>query len=114
MIKKNSLLVLVPVLLAVLIANLLTPFIYRNVSSDFGRTQLILKALDSQPAPDIVLLGNSILMSGIDAKHMSNSLNNELVYNFGSNGQTLKESFLYYDNHKKKHFLFLNDICHNF
>ena len=88
---------IVPIIFAVILSNLVTPFLYRSAPNDFARTQLILKTIKNKKLhPDVVLFGSSILMSGINARQLSDSLNNIKIYNFSSTGQTIKESMLYY------------------
>lgn len=85
---------------AAILANLLTPVIYRTLPSDYERTKLILTSLsaDQDSNPDILLFGNSILMSGIDARLLSQQLpESPLAYNLSSSGQTLTESMLFYE-----------------
>jgi hypothetical protein len=96
MLKKNILLIFAPFVLAVILADISTPFLYRLLPSDFRRTQIILQALQQKTSPQTVLFGNSVLMTGVDASQLSASLHNQLIYNLGSSNQSLKEAFLFY------------------
>lgn len=84
--------------------------LYRKVPSDYKRTQYLIEDLQKEHL-DMVLLGNSILMSGIDAKRLSDEIpGRPLIHNLSSPGQTLKESMLFYpmlDSTTKKVFLFI-------
>ena len=79
-------------------ANLLTPWLYKQVPSDFKRTQFLIKQLKEDAFhPDAIVFGNSIGMSGINAQIISDSLDNYgQCYNFSSVGQSIYESALYY------------------
>ena len=79
-------------------ANLLTPWLYRQVPSDFKRTQFLIKKLkDPELSPDVMVFGNSIGMSGINAQIIVDSLDQYArCYNFSSVGQSIYESALYY------------------
>lgn len=87
--------VLFGLLSGLLIAHFSVPFIYQNIPSDFERTQLLLDVFQNKKLPPVLLLGNSVLMNGIDAKQLSKELG-ETAYNLGSTDQTLRESLLYY------------------
>ena len=83
-------------LLAALLA---TPYLYRALPSDFERTALIINTLNNPSGdPEVILFGNSILMSGIDALTLRDNLAGEpLTFNLSSTGQQLTESILYYE-----------------
>lgn len=86
-----------PIAAGILFANYFTPWLYRYLPNDYSRTGLIIAALaDTQANPEIILFGNSVLMSGIDARTLRAKINSGLIYNFASSGQTLSESQLYY------------------
>ena len=86
-----------PISAAILLANHFTPWLYRQLPNDYSRTSLIIEALaDNKANPESILFGNSVLMSGIDARALRAKTNSGLIYNFSSSGQTLSESQLYY------------------
>ena len=86
-----------PISAAILLANHFTPWLYRQLPNDYSRTSLIIEALaDTKASPESILFGNSVLMSGIDARALRVKTNSGLIYNFSSSGQTLSESQLYY------------------
>jgi len=58
--------------------------------NDFSRIKVILESLKIEEC-EVVLLGNSVLMNGVDANRFS-----ENTYNLGSSGKGLNESFLMY------------------
>ena len=85
--------VLSAVVALVLLMNLLTPAVYHVLPNDYARTRLILRVLDAS-SPDVVLLGNSRGMSGLDANRLEAALGLECL-NCCSVSQTLAESMLY-------------------
>ena len=84
------------ILVAIIIAYTSTSYFFYKLNTDFKRTFSIVKALTTNHSPQAVMLGNSILMSGIKTKLLSNDTAPKLIYNLGTSGQTLKESILFY------------------
>lgn len=77
--------------------NSIQPWVNSNLSGDFDRTKFILETLNKGTQAEIVILGNSIGMSCIDAKTLSKQLPGQpLCYNLSSNGQLISESSLLY------------------
>ena len=74
------------------------PALFGVLPSDLWRTGHLLRALEGDAAsPEIVVLGNSVVMAGIDARQLSEGLaGRPLVYNLASGAQAPAESFLYY------------------
>jgi hypothetical protein len=94
-----------PVHLLVLIASLLAgvatafalmPTVFRNAPTDLSRIGVLLDALrDPAERPEVVVFGNSVMMSGIDAAQLGDELpGRPLAWNLASTGQTLVESAL--------------------
>lgn len=81
-----------------LLLNVITPYFYRLLPNDYVRTRLILNTLESpEKKPDLVILGNSRGMSGVNGYKLEKELKgNPCVYSFTSTGQRLSESALYY------------------
>jgi hypothetical protein len=86
------------VLLGVGAAYALAPTIFRSTPSDVTRIEVLLDALSSQDvAPEYIVFGNSVARDGIDTHVVSAALPGEPVgFNFGSGGQSLAESSLFY------------------
>lgn len=83
--------------LVVLILNILTPVVYKALPNDYVRTGIILDHISNKDTvPEVVILGNSRGMSGVDAGLMS-ELTGLNVENYCSPSQSLVESALYYD-----------------
>jgi len=72
------------------------PLIFRIIPTDISRVGVILSVLrDSSKAPEIVAFGDSIVMSGIDAKRLRDELpGRPLAWNLSSTGQSLVETSL--------------------
>ena len=72
------------------------PMIFEAITTDLSRFQTIQGSLRSESrAPELVVFGSSILMSGIDGRQLSEQLPNvERAYNLSSTGQSLVESYL--------------------
>ena len=72
--------------------------IARQVPTDLLRVRTNLDLLqDATSRPEGIIFGNSVGMNGLDAKQLSGALPGEpLVYNLCSTGQTLAESYLYF------------------
>lgn len=83
--------VLVGAILAVAISILWFP----KIPSDFSRTNRLLQFLDNETPPNSTLiLGNSIIMDGFDAKLFASKSCNASSYNLSSPGQNQLESLL--------------------
>lgn len=94
---KSIIVCLIIAALVVLSLNLLTPVAYRTLPNDYVRTGIILDHISSENAsPEVVVLGNSRGMSGVDAGLMTD-LTGLRVENYCSPSQSLVESALYYD-----------------
>lgn len=73
--------------------------LFRACPNSMKRAQVILDSINSPggETPEICIFGNSVVMSGIDAKLVSEGLSGEPeIWNLSSSGQSLLESFLYY------------------
>ncbi|MEQ1936287.1 MAG: hypothetical protein ABL962_20725, partial [Fimbriimonadaceae bacterium] len=80
----------------------LMPAVFSKVPTDLERTRILLKSVraiqsGSLKPPDIVILGNSVAMNGVDADLVASQISSKpTVYNFSSTGQSVAESFLYF------------------
>ncbi len=84
------------VIIAILMCNLLTPWLYGHTDTDRKRTTIILDKLkDPEFKPDIIVFGSSKSMMGVNGYQMTKELGQD-VYNFSSTGQPPVESSLYY------------------
>jgi hypothetical protein len=94
----RPLLLLLALLIGVAFAWLTTPLLARRVPNDLSRIGVLLDALhDTRPGPEIVVLGDSEVMCGVDARALERLLPGApLAWNLASTGQTLAESFLLY------------------
>ena len=94
---RSIIICLVAATLAVLALNIFTPVVYKSLPNDYVRTGIILDHInDKASTPEVVVLGNSRGMSGIDAGLLSD-ITNLSVENYCSPSQSLIESALYYD-----------------
>ena len=91
------------ILLGVASAFLLAAPVFRSTPTDLTRVQVLLNALnDEQAEPGFIIFGNSVARDGLDTRVISAALPGEPIgYNFGSPGQSMAESNLYY-----------NTLCH--
>lgn len=81
---------------AIVLCDLLTPYIYRLVETDKTRTTFLLQTIQNKDfKPDVMIFGSSRAMYGVDASQMSNETGLD-CYNFSSTGQPQEESSLYY------------------
>ncbi len=89
---------LMAVIIGIIVSNYLVPVFYKYLPGDHSRTKLILETLKQREKyrPQLLLFGNSTLMCGIDAKRLSEKLDDQLVFNLASAGQSVLESSLYY------------------
>lgn len=80
-----------------LLLNLTTPALYRLVPNDYSRTRTLLDVARSPGfRPHTVVFGDSRAMTGINANVLRSRLGDTEIYHFGSVGQPLGESALYY------------------
>lgn len=82
------------------VAYLLMPLLFAALPNEMMRSRVLLDSLHgaAQPAPQMVVLGNSIAMNGIDAKQLSSRLEGDpVVWNLSSTGQLLVESMFIVD-----------------
>ena len=94
--KIGVLFLLVSVFVVLIICDLATPWLYRHIETDHYRTILLLnKIRDPKFNPDLLILGSSKSMSGIDATIMSNKLGID-CYNFSSPNQSPEEGSLFF------------------
>ena len=72
------------------------PWAFRHSPTDTTRVGFLLETLSqARDDPAVVVFGNSIMMSGIDARQLGDELpGNPVSWNCASTGQTLAESFL--------------------
>jgi uncharacterized protein YjiS (DUF1127 family) len=80
------------------IAGYCMSFLFPMVPSSMTRSRVILDALkEPSKPPSVCVFGNSVVMSGIDARQLSADLpGHPEVWNLSSGGQDLFEGFLYY------------------
>lgn len=79
------------------ILNFSTPYLYRALPNDFGRTRIILDSLtDDSFNPNIVVFGDSKAMAGVNCNIIKDELNGLNAYSLTGTGQPLLESALYY------------------
>lgn len=82
------------------LAELTMPALFGLAPTELSRTQTLLRALNSADAtrPGIVVLGSSIVMSGIDGRQLASDLRSTRpVWNLGSTGQQPAEILLLAD-----------------
>lgn len=98
--KVKILIVIGSLLSGALVGVGILPQLFYILPNDMIRVKNIHDALNSEdlPKPQIVILGNSVVMNGIDGQLMSDSLpQNPTVWNLSSPGQSLLESGLILD-----------------
>lgn len=78
------------------IALLLLHRIFTSIPTDIQRLGFLAETLRTQHStPEIVVFGNSAIMSGIDARALTDAIpEHPLAWNFASTGQSLIESYL--------------------
>jgi hypothetical protein len=92
----------VATLLGAFIAFAGMPAVFKKVPTDLERTRVLIKDVRSiqsgaLQSPDIVILGNSVTMNGVDADLVAGRIARKpKIYNFSSTGQSVAESFLYF------------------
>ncbi len=88
------------ILFGVGLALTLSGWIFEKAPSDLRRTSVLLEALaDPSIQPSYVVLGNSVVMSGIDTRLLSERIpGNPLGLNLATTGQNPVDSYLYYQN----------------
>jgi len=86
------------VILGAVAASAWMPILAPRLPTDMARTNFILQSLkEPSPSPSICVFGHSVVMAGVDGRQISESLpGNPVVWNLGSGGQLLYESFLLY------------------
>src|SRR4051794_33277060 len=88
------------VALGALIAESTMPVLFGHAPTELSRTRTLFRALRSPDLvqPRLVVLGSSIVMSGIDAKQLAAGLGlQQPVWNLASTGQQLSESLMVAD-----------------
>ena len=85
-------------ILGVIVACVGMPILVPRLPTDMARTSFILQSLkEPSPAPSICVFGSSVVMAGVDARRISESLPGEpVVWNLSSGGQALYEGFLFH------------------
>jgi hypothetical protein len=88
------------VLAGIGMASTLAPWIFKHAPNDLLRTSVLLDALkDETLDPKFVVLGNSIVMSGINTQAIAKQLPGQpLGFNLATTGQNPVDSYLYYQN----------------
>lgn len=78
------------------LALLFLDYVFVRIPTDVQRLGVIVRSLqNSDSPPEAVVFGNSVLMSGIDARAMSQRMAGEpSIWNLASTGQTLLEAYL--------------------
>jgi len=98
--RRRSFLVLGSTIAGVCLSVGFLPSLFEFLPNELARTKNLLHAVHgaTEPLPEIVVLGNSIAMNGVDAKRLSNDLTGSpVVWNLSSTGQLLIESTLIAD-----------------
>jgi hypothetical protein len=73
------------------------PYLFKRVPSELGRIAVLLTALESAPATELLVFGNSVAMAGVDAGKLRSELGiGTRIINVSFPAQTLAESFLFY------------------
>ncbi|HEB91514.1 MAG TPA: hypothetical protein ENI85_18205, partial [Deltaproteobacteria bacterium] len=69
---------------------------FKRIPTDLQRLGVLIQSLkDGHPRPELVVFGNSVVMSGIDAEQLARSLPTVSIgWNCASTGQTETEAFL--------------------
>jgi len=95
---RSFLILSASVAVGVVLADAWMPRVFRSIPTDMARSEILLDALAASPKPpSVCVFGNSVIMSGIDTRRLSQSLAGQPeVWNLSSSGQSLLESFLYY------------------
>ncbi len=99
LLRPAQLLILIAAILAgILVAQFLTPTVFRASPSDLDRNGYLLDVLASpNHHPEYVVLGNSIAMQGIDTRLLSKDIpGHPLGYNLSSTGQGLTEANMFF------------------
>lgn len=98
---KSGVALSVAALAGVVCAGLIIPRLFAKIDTDLERTRFLLRTVTeikkgTTPAPDMVFLGNSVTMNGVDAELVAKELpNSPRIYNFSSTGQSVAEGYLY-------------------
>lgn len=98
---KSGVALCVATLAGTAIAFLLMPRVFARIETDLERTKFLLKTVKevkqgTTPAPEIVVLGNSVTMNGVDTALLSEQMaSHPRIYNFSSTGQSIAEGYLY-------------------
>ncbi len=84
--------------IGIILAIAISPAVFNSIDTDLSRVRVLLRAAQNPDlAPAVVVLGNSVVMEGVDTRAVASALPGKpLVFNFSATGQTLVESFLYY------------------
>lgn len=88
-------------ILGAMVAALLIPSMFARIETDLERTKFLLASVKDVksgrlPPPEIVVLGNSVTMNGVDSAVIAKALEGSpRVYNFSSTGQSVAEGYLY-------------------
>lgn len=102
MIKFTNVFYITLLCLGAFSASFLIPILHKSGPSDFKRTNTLLSYLNEVNNHfDGAILGSSIFMAGINANILKENMGKEFIH-FGSTGQSLAESLLYYPLIKKK------------
>ena len=101
---KDSFLYLATGLLVFILLIMIQPAMIRRLPNDFSRHRVIIEALkDTSKQPDILFLGNSLSMFGINASTITASIANKpIVYNLSSVGQSIFEGAYFISSVPKK------------
>lgn len=83
-------------LFGVAVAMAAMPTLFRATPTDLSRLGVLLAALaDPDLEPEVAVLGNSVLMSGVDGRQLAEELpGRPVAINLASTGQSLVESYL--------------------
>ncbi len=94
--SREFLILLLCLIAGMVIAMVLTHYLFNYTKGPGGRPHAIRQAIDGHPdkGPEVVILGNSVALS-LDARRISRQLDHQpLVWNLASAGQSLLEAML--------------------
>lgn len=84
-------------ILAIFLGNSTLQFLHKVLPQEFSRTAFLIETVKNGMEAEVVIFGNSIAMSGVDAGQLDSLCTSlDIAFNLASNGQYLNESILYY------------------
>ncbi|MEC9376069.1 MAG: hypothetical protein VYA80_06820 [Pseudomonadota bacterium] len=90
----------VAVIAGVCLALSVSTWVFKKAPNDLLRTNVLLEALeDEELNPQFVVMGSSVVMSGVDTRRITSKLPGKpLGLNLATTGQNPADSYLYYQN----------------